>query len=153
MKKEGLSYEIFLDTSSLFKLHHKEAGTADLELMFSTTKITEVFLSEISKIEFATTIWKKVRTKEITEPEGLATLGLFEADISKYTFVVTNTIVLEKARILTSKYGIQGLRTLDSIQLSTCVTLFQQVNTFFTADKLLKTFFEAEGLPTELPSP
>jgi len=59
--------KIFLDTSSLFKLYHKEDGTAELEMLFSTVPITTVFLSEISKIEFASAIWKKVRSKEITE--------------------------------------------------------------------------------------
>ena len=143
--------KVFLDTSSLFKLYHKEAGTTDLENMFSTLKITEVFLSEISKIEFVSTVWKKIRTKEITEPEGLTTLNLFDNDANKYTFIATNTIILENARILIKKYGMQGLRTLDSIQLATCVTLSQYANTFFTADNLLNFFFKAEGLPTELP--
>lgn len=151
LKKEGLHYENILDTSSLFKLYHREAGTADLELLFLTVKITELFLSEIAKIEFTSTIWKKVRTKEITEPEAKTTLALFETDFEKYSFVATDSMILEQARILTSKYGKQGLRTLDSIQLSTGVSLFGQADLFFTADNLLKTFFEAEGLQTQLP--
>lgn len=113
---------IFLDTSSLFKLYHREADTAELELIFSTVKITNIYLSEISKIEFTSTIWKKVRTKEITESEAQITLDLFESDFGKYTFVATDSIIIEQARILISKYGTQGLRTLDSIQLSTSVS-------------------------------
>lgn len=144
--------KIFLDTSSLFKLYHREADTTDLELIFSTVKITNIFLSEISKIEFTSTIWKKVRTKEITESEAQTTLDLFESDFEKYTFSATDTIIIEQARILTSKYGIQGLRTLDSIQLSTSVLLSQQADIFFTADKFLKSLFEAEGLATEMPN-
>ena len=58
--------KIFLDTSSLFKLYHREVGTDELENLFSQVKITHVFLSEIAKIEFTSTIWKKVRTKQIT---------------------------------------------------------------------------------------
>ena len=41
--------KIFLDTSSLFKLYHRETDTEDLELIFSTVKITDIFLSEITK--------------------------------------------------------------------------------------------------------
>jgi uncharacterized protein len=52
--------KIFLDTSSLFKLYHREADTAIPEHIFSTLKITHVFLSEISKIEFESAVWKKV---------------------------------------------------------------------------------------------
>ena len=83
---------------------------------------------------------EKIRTKEITELEGQTTLELFDLDFVKYNFVTTDSIIIEQARILTSKYGTEGLRTLDSIQLSTAVSLFSQVDIFLTADKLLKFF-------------
>lgn len=70
--------KIFLDTSSLFKLYHRETDTAELEHLFSTVKITTVYLSEIAKIEFTSTVWKKVRTKEIAQLEAQTTLELFE---------------------------------------------------------------------------
>lgn len=140
--------KIFLDTSSLFKLYHKETGTAELEEMFSAAKITSIYLSEISKIEFTSTVWKKVRTKKISELEANTTLELFETDFVKYSFIATDSIIIEQARIFTTKYGIHGLRTLDSIQLSTAVFLSQRVDVFFTADILLKSFFDAEGLRT-----
>ena len=143
--------KLFLDTSSLFKLYHREDGTAELESVFSTAKITHIFLSEISKVEFTSTVWKKVRTKEISESVAKTTLELFESDFAKYTFAATDSIILEQARNLASKYGVAGLRTLDSIQLSTCVALSEQVDVFFTADKLLKTLLETEGLQTEMP--
>lgn len=141
--------KIFLDTSSLFKLYHREKGTAELELLLQSIEITHIFLSEISKVEFTSTVWKKVRTHEITQSTALITLELFQSDFEKYTFISTDSIALELARTLTSKYGILGLRTLDSIQLSTCVLLSQKADLFLTADKLLKTLLEAEGLPIE----
>ena len=116
--------KIFLDTSSLFKLYHREADTEELERYLSAVTITSIFLSEIAKVEFTSTVWKKVRTKEITELEAQTTLDLFESDFGKYQFVTTDSIIIEQARLLTSKYGMQGLRTLDSIQLSTAVSLF-----------------------------
>ena len=115
--------KIFLDTSSLFKLYHKEADTREFEQDLSTLTITGIFLSEISKVEFTSAIWKKVRATEITTLEAQITLALFETDFEKYNFVTTDSIILEQARLLASKYGIKGLRTLDSIQLSTCVSL------------------------------
>lgn len=142
--------KIFLDTSSLFKLYHQELGTEELEKVFSQTKVTHVYLSEITKVEFTSTVWKKVRTKEITKEQAKITLELFENDFVKYNFVTTDSLVLEQARNLTVKYGIEGLRTLDSIQLSTCILLAKYVDTFYTADKLLKTLIEAEGLPTDM---
>ena len=93
---------------------------------------------------------EKLRTKEITESEARETLTLFENDFSKYNFVATDSLIIEQARNLTTQYGIEGLRTLDSIQLSTCIELENQVDVFFTADKLLRRLIELEGLPTQL---
>ncbi len=142
--------KIFLDTSSLFKLYHEEIGTAELETVFTLNRITHVYLSEISKVEFTSTIWKKVRTKEITELQAWTTLELFESDLEKYNFVATDSLILEQARNLATKYGIVGLRTLDSIQLSTCIALKKQAEVFFSADKLLESLIESEGLQTQL---
>jgi predicted nucleic acid-binding protein len=141
--------KIFLDTSSLFKLYHREEGTSELEQVFSKAKVTTVFLSEISKIEFSSTIWKKVRTKEIAELDAQKTLSLFESDFGKYAFITIDSLLIEQANILISKYGKKGLRTLDSIQLSTAVSLFQKADIFFTADHQLQSFFLAEGLSIE----
>lgn len=137
---------IFLDTSSLFKLYHRESGTDELENLFSQQIITAVFLSEISKIEFASTIWKKVRIKEITLNQAKITLDSFESDYQKYTFLEVDNRIIEQAKILISKYGSQGLRTLDSIQLTSAISANKNVNLYITADKLLNIFFEQEGL-------
>lgn len=144
--------KIFLDTSSLFKLYHREADTAELESKLSKFAITSIYLSEITKVEFTSTVWKKVRTKEITESEAKTTLDLFEIDFVKYNFSNTDSIIIEQARLLVSKYEAQGLRTLDSIQLSTAVSLLHQVDIFLTSDKLLNSLFITEGLPTDSPS-
>jgi uncharacterized protein len=144
--------KLFLDTSSLFKLYHREDGTDELEDLFSQIKIAGIYLSEIAKIEFNSTIWKKVRTKEITIEQAEITLQLFEIDFARYNFIATNSLVVEQARNLTTKYGVHGLRTLDSIQLSTCITLKDEADIFCTADKLLKTLMEREGLQTDMPN-
>ena len=53
---------------------------------------------------------------------------------------------------MVSKYGLKGLRTLDSIQLSTAITLEPEVNLFITSDNLLKSLLTEEGLQTEMPN-
>ena len=107
-------------------------------------------MSELSKVEFTSTIWKKVRTKEITPEQAKITLTHFENDFEKYNFVATDSLILEQARNIITKYGLNGLRTLDSIQLSSCLLLKNQVDIFFTEDKLLKSIFEKEGLKTQI---
>ena len=142
--------KLFWDTSVLVKLYHNEIGTNEIEQFFTNNDITAIYLSEISKIEFSSTVWKKVRLKEISIEEAKITLALFEIDFKKYTFIGSNGIILEQARQLISKYGALGLRTLDSIQLATAVFLTEQINLFLTADKLLNQLFAAEKLPSKI---
>lgn len=144
--------KIFLDTSSLFKLYHHEADTFLIEKIFSEVNVTNVYLSEIAKVEFASTVWKKVRTGEITEVEAIETLQLFVNDSTKFTFVATDSIIIERAMNLVTKYGLNGLRTLDGIQLSSAISLQSEVELFITSDILLKSFFNNEGLQTEIPN-
>ncbi|MEZ0487293.1 hypothetical protein [Fibrella aquatica] len=91
-----------------------------------------------------------MRTRELTALEAQTTLDLFQSYFEKYTFLVTDSLIIEQARLLMAIYGEQGLRTLDSIQLATAVSLAQQADLFLTADKLLQTFLEAEHLPTTI---
>jgi len=86
--------KIFLDTSSLFKLYHEEDGTQELEQLFSQVNITHIYLSELIKVEFTSTIWKRVRTKEITVEQAEITLELFESDFVKYNFITTDSLIL-----------------------------------------------------------
>ena len=79
--------KLFLDTSSLVKLYHNEIGTSELEELFTGLTINAIYLSEISKIEFSSTILKKVRTKKISKNEAKMTLELFQLDFEKYTFI------------------------------------------------------------------
>lgn len=62
--------KIFLDTSSLFKLYHKETGTEELMHFLSVNSIEEIFLAEISRLEFCSTVWKKCRKQEISVGTG-----------------------------------------------------------------------------------
>lgn len=54
----------FLDTSSLLKLYHWEAGSERLHEILSAG-IEAMYLSEIAKIEFLSAIWKKIRQREL----------------------------------------------------------------------------------------
>lgn len=138
--------KVFLDTCALFKLYHNEAGKEEIEIIFTQNKVNAIFLSEITKIEFASAVWKRYRKGDINESQAKALISFFERDFGKFIFVPTDAVVIGKARELLSKYGSDGLRTLDSIQLSTAVLLSNQSDLFKTSDKLLKRFFISEGL-------
>ncbi len=145
LRKEETIYETILDTSSLFKLYNQEVDSDIIESVFTNYKVTDIFLSELSKIEFASTVWKKVRIQDITEMQAKAITEAFEKDFSKYTFVQIDNIIIEKAKDLITKYGKQGLRALDSIQLSTAVMLGGSSRLICKFRQIIKLIFKTGG--------
>jgi uncharacterized protein len=140
--------KIYLDTSSLIKLYHTESGTDELDNLFEKNSIEEIFLSEITKIEFNSAIWKKVRTKDLTNDEALEIINSFENDYNNYSFVDSSNDLILQAKDLVTKYGIQGLRTLDSIQLASIISIRSDLSFAITADNLLRTLINLEGIET-----
>ncbi len=138
--------KIYLDTSILLKLYHRENDSDEIERLLHSGKLDTIYLSEISKVEFCSAIFKKVRTKEIDLQNALITLNLFESDFSKYTFIPSDSLIVEQAKLLVMQYSEAGLRTLDAIQFSTAVYLKGKASHFFTSDKLLHSFFLKENL-------
>ena len=140
---------IYLDTSSLIKLYHTETGTKELDEIFASNQIKEVFVSSVAKVEFNSALWKKVRTSDLTEVEASAIIESFKTDYPNYNFIeITNEIILA-ARELVTKYGLKGLRTLDSIQLASIVKSKLSLDLVISADELLKTIIELEGIKTQ----
>jgi len=140
--------KIFLDTSSLFKLYHIEDGTEQLIDLFKNNSIETAFLSEITKIEFDSVVWKKFRKNEIEEEKVIRIIKSFENDSKKFSFIKDNSQLKKSAKGLISRYGKAGLRTLDSIQLSSAISIKDFTDLYLTSDKLLQKLFELEGLKT-----
>ncbi len=138
---------IFLDTSSLFKLYHKEPGTEIIDDVFATSIIGHVFLSEITKIEYVSAVWKKVRIREISASEAETKVTRFKSDYTKYVFLGLDDAIVNRALDMMAKYGKSGLRALDSVQLASAVSLSDKCGLFITTDKLLNDFFALESLP------
>lgn len=138
--------KIFLDTSSLFKLYHVEIGSEDIVEIVKNNSIQEIYLSEITKIEFNSTVCRKVRNKEIDDDKAKVLISTFSEDYGKYIFIETNTEIINMARDLVEKYLKEGLRTLDSIHLASGVKLKDEIDVFKSSDILLNKTFELEGL-------
>lgn len=105
--------KIYLDTSSLFKLYKSEKDSEDVEKALYDNKLTAIFLSQITKLEFISAVFKRLRMKDLSIAEAKKILGLFENDTNKYRFVAMDKAVLDFSGELISKHGIYGLRTLD----------------------------------------
>lgn len=141
--------KIFLDTSSLIKLYHSEVGTDILDKIFEDNVVEVIFLSDIAKVEFSSAIWKKVRTKDLTSDEATGIIDSFCDDYNKFTFVDVDSELISIARDLISKYGLKGLRTLDSFQLASIIKVKTGLFFAVTADDLLKSLIDLEGINTK----
>ena len=110
---------LFLDTSSLYKLYQQEVGSEILDNIFVTHPVETVFLSDLAKVEFASTLWRKVRMRGLTPAQATETEAVFVRDYGRYSFVSIDDGIVKTAGLLIAQYGPQGLRTLDSIQFAT----------------------------------
>ena len=138
--------KLFLDTSTLIKLYFKEEDTFELDKLFSTYSITKIYLSEISKVEFFSAIYKKVRTKNLTLKNANDIITAFVSDEEKYRFIPINEDIINSSQKLIEKYGVSGLRTLDALRLAAVCSISHIVDIALSNDKLLNSFLEAENV-------
>ncbi len=80
--------------------------------------------------------------------EAKQIIEAFEDDTKKYIIVPLDKTILDVARQLIWKYGENGLRTLDALQLSSAIEVRTLVSKYFSSDKLLQSLFQKENLPT-----
>lgn len=137
--------KVYLDTSALLKLYHEEENS---DSVFSLVQgdVEAIMLSEIAVLEFRSALWKKVRMKELTEKVAAGVIACFGTDIEKYEWVSIDSEIVASAAEMLMRYGAEGLRTLDSIQLASALMLKGESCIFVTADSLLRGFMKAEGL-------
>lgn len=134
----------FLDTSSLLKLYHFETGSKALQK--SLQGVNEIILSEIAILEFRSAIWKKIRICELDKEVANRVISCFQNDYVNFQWIKLQYDIINAASDLLMKYGDKGLRSLDSLQLASAITLKDENCIFFTADKLLESFFKKENL-------
>jgi len=136
---------LFLDTSSLLKIYHREQDTDEI-LKLISQDVECIYLSELAKIEFNSAIFQKVRRKEFTESKAIEMITYFEKDFENYIWISVDNQIIEIAKELIKKHGKTGLRTLDSIQLACAVFKQNEIQQFKTSDIILKEIFKNEQL-------
>ena len=140
---------VFFDTSSLFKLYHREEGTDELMELFDKVGIEILYLAEITKIEFSSVVWKKCRKNEIDENLAQLLLTKFEKDTVKFSFIQEDLLIRNSAQELIGTHWRIGLRTLDAIQLASALSNKDRIDLFLTSDNLLSQISEIEGFSTK----
>ncbi len=136
---------LFLDSSALIKLFHRESGTERLQ-QFLLDAGTPPHVSELARLEFYSTLYRLRREKNVGRRGLLATLEEFEADWSSYSVEPLGTLVTQEAIALLKEFGEeQGLRTLDALHLATFVLLAEADWIFVVADQRLAEIVRKRG--------
>ena len=139
---------IFLDTSSLVKIYHRETGTDELMMLFKEGRVEKMFLSSLTRVELHAALWKRYRMKHISIEMREIFAANFERDTVKYSWIEDNDEIKQNAITLLNKYGSDvSLKSFDSLQLATAASLRNEADLFITADKVLQKLFLAERLP------
>ncbi len=135
---------VFFDTSSLFKLYHREEGSEELMTFFRSNTITEIQLAEIAEVEFGSVVWRKCRLGEMKPELAVKLIEKFSTDCKRYSFVSQDKNLRALANHLMQKHWDKGLRALDSIQLASVLT--SGCDRFLCSDRILREVAEAEGI-------
>ena len=110
----------FLDISALVKRYHQEVGTDVVDKIFEEVA-KDLFISDLSIVEFYSAIALKVRLGEISRDAFLHLTELFSQELAIELYRIQRIEKKEKLEAikLLNKYGLDhSLRTLDSLQLA-----------------------------------
>lgn len=94
----------FCDTSALTKLYHQELGSEWVEKVFRDKNNT-IVVSELSTVEFASALAKKLRMREVTAEAVEEALSNFKKDCrERFIMSLTGRATMKRAQELIRTY-------------------------------------------------
>lgn len=139
---------VFLDTSSLYKLYQEEDGAEELLKEIPVNQVKKIFVSPITRVEFHSATYKNIRTKKLSGELAFNLISLFEEDYRSFQIVSYSEELISIALNLLKKYRIEGLRAQDSLQLASALILKDVIDLAASNDKLLIDLLNKEGIKT-----
>jgi uncharacterized protein len=95
----------FFDTSALVKIYHNESGTPDV-LNIDTNAQNRILISELSCVEFLSTVYRKYREKELTSDTLDALVTKFQDDTAyRYEILRFTSLVTDEAEKLIKRFA------------------------------------------------
>ena len=148
---------LFFDSSGLVKRYIAETGTNWVINQLRVSAANDIFIANITGIEVASAIARRVRSESITQIFADKALRRFKRDFDKKFIVIELTPKIVKVGILLAeKYSLRGYDTVQlAVGLSVKNRLAQsgiQNFTFISADKNLNSAAVAEGLTVDNPN-
>jgi len=148
---------LFFDSSGLMKRYVVEKGTAWVINQLRPSTANDVFIANITGIEIASAIMRRVKSKSINQTAADKALKRFKRDFDKRFIVIDLTPrIIEEGILLAQKYGLRGY---DTTQLAVGVIVRNRLAqkgiqnfTFISADNALNSSAQREGLMVENPN-
>jgi predicted nucleic acid-binding protein len=139
--------QYFFDTSAVVKIYHQEMGSDRILPLYRDGET--IVISELSKVEFLSTIHKKLRTGEITVATLEAVRDRFFADCAaRFVVVHVASFIVDAAMDLLGAHGrTNHLFSLDALQIAMLSVVAEKDITFVCADKRLTTLVKTMGFP------
>ena len=135
---------LFFDTSAILKAFQKENGTEKVIELLENAE-NEILISELTKIEFKSALYRRFRNKEINENDLFELINNFNKFIETIEIEEINSFTIKKAEDLLDKQGKSGLRTLDAVQFASFAMIETNDKTFICADTRLCDIIEKEN--------
>ncbi len=133
---------VFIDTSALIKYYYNEAGTEEITEIIDNEE-NNIFISEIAKIEFSCSLFRKFRNNEISDSNLELALSAFNESLTGFTVEpVSNLILREAEQIIIKNANKFAIRTLDSIHTATFKVMSELDWRFAASDKSLLFFLK-----------
>lgn len=127
----------FFDTSALAKLFQKEEGSDFVEKLINAPE-NDIWILDLTRIELLSSVYRRYRQKEISDKELEIILDAFDEQLMEFNQESLGPAVVFEAEQLMNDYGkIQGLRSLDALQLGACKMLNTTDWRFVCSDKRL----------------
>ena len=141
----------YFDTSALVKLYHREQGTERVLPLYLGD--CAIYISELSRIEFMATVFRKYREHAMTIDTLNALLAKFQDDQDqRYDVLKFSSVVLDEADRLLRRYGERhGLKTLDSLQFAFLTTYCEPETQFVCSDATFVKIVHEEGFRVIIP--
>ena len=139
---------LFFDTSALVKFFHEEEGT-DIVTELILDQNNEVWISELGRLEFISTVFRRFRNKELDEERLNTAVNSFENQISEFNIEPLGHAVLEEAELFIKNHGrAHGLKAMDALHLGSFSLIFEKDWSFVVADDNLCKVAEVVGFNT-----
>ena len=139
---------LFFNTSALIKRYIAEPGEKKVDELFALS--SQIIVSPVTKIEAYSTLRRLFEEKNIEKADYQELRDEIHYDFKYFTTLPLNQEVEKMAVDLIEKYQ---LKTLDSIQLASCLSKREVIDSIVVSDQKLKRAAEKENLeiidPTE----